>query len=261
LHKIDGIIHFAAKIVVPESISYPLEYYHNNTMGVISILTAAKKSNVKNLVFSSTAAVYGNDHKDLISETALTNPINPYGKSKLFSEQIIRDSEIEFGLRSVIFRYFNVAGASVDSKYGQCSKNATHLIKIASEAASFKRESMNITGTDYNTPDGTGVRDYIHVSDLAHAHVLGMKYLFDGGKSEIFNCGYGKGSSVKEVVSAVKKVSGVDFKVLLTERRPGDADSLVSNPSKLKNMLQWEPKYNDLEFICKTAFLFEKNLS
>lgn len=257
--NISGVIHFAAKIVVPESITNPIEYYKNNTMGVLSMLEACKNANIKNFVFSSTAAVYGDASMELISESTPVVPLNPYGSSKLFSEQMIKDSEIEFGLKSVILRYFNVAGASQSLSFGQLSKKATHLIKIASETACGKRDSMSITGTDYNTPDGTGVRDYIHVEDLADIHVLAMKYLLNGGKSELFNCGYGHGSSVREVVDTVQKVSGVNFKVTEGPRRPGDAHQLVANSSKLKAKLGWIPKRDNLELICKSAYLFEKS--
>jgi UDP-glucose 4-epimerase len=259
LEKIAGVIHFAAKIIVPESIAKPIDYYRNNTMGVLSMLEACKIANVKNFVFSSTAAVYGNASMDLISELTPTAPINPYGFSKLFSEQIIRDCEIEFGLKSVVLRYFNVAGASESLRFGQLSKNATHLIKIASEAACGKRESMSITGTDYPTVDGTGVRDYIHVEDLADIHVLAMKYLLSGNSSELFNCGYGHGSSVKEVIETIRKVSGVNFKVLETERRLGDAAQLVADSSKVRRVLGWVPKRDSLETISRSAYLFEKS--
>ncbi len=259
--KVSGVIHFAAKIIVPESISKPIEYYKNNTMGVLSLLEACKISNIKNLVFSSTAAVYGNATSDLITELSPVAPINPYGFSKLFSEQIIRDSKIEFGMQSVILRYFNVSGASESLQYGQLSKNATHLIKIASEAACGKRDSMLITGTDYNTNDGTGVRDYIHVEDLAEIHVLAMKYLLDGGQSDTFNCGYGHGSSVREVIEMVRKVSKTNFKTNETARRAGDAAYLVADSSKVRKVLGWIPKRDNLEAICRSAYLFEKSLS
>ncbi len=259
-NKVEGVIHFAAKIVVPESISIPLTYYQNNTMGVLSLLNACKASGVKNIVFSSTAAVYGNATNELITEMVPAAPINPYGHSKLFSEQIIKDCEEEFELKSVILRYFNVAGASEDGRFGQCSPKATHLIKIASEAACKKREFMQITGTDYPTPDGTGIRDYLHVEDLADIHVLAIEYLLNQGKSLTFNCGYGHGYSVKEVVQTVKKVAQVDFRVEHAPRRLGDAASLVADSSKLKKILGWSPKRDSLELICKTAYLFEKNL-
>lgn len=258
--NVSGVIHFAAKIIVPESIAKPIEYYRNNTVGVLSVLEACKQANVKNFVFSSTAAVYGNATKDLITENTPVAPINPYGFSKLFSEQCIRDCEIEFGLKSVILRYFNVAGASEAGKFGQLSKNATHLIKIATEAACGKRESMTITGTDYPTTDGTGVRDYIHVEDLADIHVLAVKYLLEGGKSEIFNCGYGHGSSVREVVNTVKKITGVNFNVTEGPRRDGDAAQLVADSSKARKVLAWIPKRDNLELICRSAYVFEKSI-
>jgi UDP-glucose 4-epimerase len=253
-----GVIHFAAKIIVPESIAKPIEYYRNNTMGVLSMLEACKASLVKNFVFSSTAAVYGNATKELITELTPVAPINPYGSSKLFSESLIRDCENEFGLKSVVLRYFNVAGASESGQFGQLSKNATHLIKIASETACGKRDSMSITGTDYDTPDGTGVRDYIHVEDLADVHVLALKYLMNGGVSEIFNCGYGHGSSVREVVEMVRKVSGINFSAIEADRRPGDAAQLVADSTKARQILNWIPKRDNLELICRSAYEFEK---
>ncbi len=259
--NISGVIHFAAKIIVPESLKEPLTYYKNNTFGVLSLLESCKEANVQNIVFSSTADVYGNAKMDLIDESTPTAPINPYGQSKLFSEKIIQDCEREFGLKSVILRYFNVAGASESLTYGQLSKNASHLIKIASETACGKRNSMTITGTDYLTADGTGVRDYIHVEDLADIHVLAMKYLLSGGKSEIFNCGYGLGFSVREVISAIQKISGVLFTFKEGPRRDGDAAQLIADSSKIRSTLNWTPKRASLDLICKTAYLFEKKLS
>lgn len=258
--KISGVIHFAAKIIVPESIIHPLDYYENNTHGVLSTLRACQATGVKNFVFSSTAAVYGNSSAELISEQTSTAPINPYGFSKLFSEQIIRDTELEFGLKSIIFRYFNVAGASESQIYGQRSKTASHLIKIACEAACGKRPSMSITGTDYPTKDGTGVRDYIHVEDLAEAHVLAMKYLLDGGKSDLFNCGYGHGYSVREVINCIKRVTNTNFEVIEAARRSGDTAQLVANSTKLRNQLGWVPRRDNLELICKSAYQYEKSL-
>jgi UDP-glucose 4-epimerase len=258
--KIEGIIHFAAKIAVPESVEEPLKYYHNNTMGVISVLEAAKASGVRYFVFSSTAAVYGNSLVPLITEETPPAPINPYGFSKLMSEQIIKDCEQAFGLKSVILRYFNVAGASESLKYGQLSKNATHLIKLAAEVACGKKSSINITGTDYNTPDGTGVRDYIHVEDLADIHVLALKHVMKENKNHVFNCSYGKGSSVKEVIRIMKKVSSNDFQVNEAPRRLGDAESLIADNKKVKSTLNWQPKRDDLELICKSAYEWEKKI-
>lgn len=259
--NIKGVIHFAAKTIVPESIIKPIEYYKCNTMGVLSLLEACKTANVKNLVFSSTAAVYGNASLDLISESTNVSPINPYGFSKYFSEKIIQDSEIEFGLKSVVLRYFNVAGASESLKLGQCTKNASHLIKIASEVACGKKESISITGVDYPTHDGTGVRDYIHVEDLADIHILAIKYLLADEPSNLFNCGYGHGASVREVIEMVKKISGVNFKVVEANRRPGDGAQLVADSSKLRRVLGWIPKKDSLEIICNSSYLFEKSLN
>lgn len=256
--NISGVIHFAAQIIVPESVKEPLMYYKNNTQGVISTLEACKIANVKNFVFSSTAAVYKGSSLEALSEDLPVESTSPYGCSKIFSEQIIRDCEKEFGLKSVILRYFNVAGASTSLNYGQLSKTSTHLIKIAAETASKKRPSMNLTGTDYPTPDGTGIRDYIHIEDLADAHILAMEYLLEGGESETINCGYGHGSSVREVINTMKKVTGIDFIFLETERRPGDVACLVANNSKIKRILNWIPKKDNLELICKSAYDWEK---
>lgn len=261
-NSVDAIIHFAAKLIVPESLEKPIEYYENNTMGVLSLVQACVASNVKKVVFSSTAAVYGDVSTNaLLTERTPTAPLNPYGSSKLMSEQILRDCEAPHGLRSVCLRYFNVAGAAEDGKNGQRTANATHLIKVASQAACGKRASVGIFGTDYPTPDGTGVRDYIHVEDLADLHVLALKYLNEGGKSEIFNCGYGHGFSVREVIDTVKKVSGVDFKVEEQPRRAGDAATLVADSSKVRKAFNWTPQRDNLELICKTAYEWEKKLS
>ena len=261
-HSVEAVVHFAAKLIVPESIEKPMEYYENNTMGVLSLVQACAANNVQKIVFSSTAAVYGDATSDgLITEKSPTAPLNPYGSSKLMSEQILRDCEAPHGIRSVCLRYFNVAGAAESGQNGQRTKNATHLIKVASEAACGKRASVGIFGTDYSTPDGTGVRDYIHVEDLADLHVLALQYLNEGGKSEIFNCGYGHGFSVREVINMVKKVSGVDFKVEEQPRRAGDAATLVADSSKVRKAFNWTPKRDNLELICKTAYEWEKKLS
>ena len=257
--KIEAVIHFAAKLIVPESIEKPLEYYENNTVGVMSLTEACVKQGVLKIIFSSTAAVYGNSMTSgLVSEESLVAPLNPYGSSKLMSEQILRDCEAPYGLRSVCLRYFNVAGASVAGNNGQRTKDATHLIKVACEAACGKRNQVGVFGTDYPTVDGTGVRDYIHVDDLADLHVLALNYLKNGGKTEIFNCGYGHGFSVKQVLAAVKKASGVDFKVEEKPRRAGDAARLVANAEKVRKAFSWIPKYDDLDLICHTAYKWEK---
>lgn len=256
-NEIEGVVHFAAKIIVPESVEEPLEYYMNNTGGVMSILQACKLTGINKFVFSSTAAVYGDAESDLITEDFPIKAINPYGNSKYFSECIIRDCGKAFDLKSVILRYFNVAGAAHDIKNGQRSRISTHLIKLAAEAAMGVTSSLKITGTDFPTKDGTGIRDYIHVEDLADLHTLAFEYLDNDGSSDIFNCGYGHGYSVREVVDTMKKVSGINFKTVETERRPGDAATLVAGNEKIKKAFHWTPKKNDLELICRSAFEWE----
>ncbi len=257
--SIQAVVHFAAKLNVAESLKQPFEYYDNNTHGVLSLTRACVENKIDKVVFSSTAAVYGDSTQvGSIIEDAPKLPLNPYGHSKLFSEQILRDAELAYGLRSVRFRYFNVAGASADGKNGQRTADAYHLIHLASLAAVGKRSQLSIFGTDYPTPDGTCVRDYIHVEDLADIHVLGVQSLFAGGASDVFNCGYGHGYSVKEVITAMKKTSGVDFSVVETHRRAGDPASLVANSSKLKQKLNWKPQRDDLELICRSAYEWEK---
>ncbi len=262
--KFDSIIHFAASLIVPESVENPLKYYLNNTANTANLVKLANDYGVKKFVFSSTAATYGEpDISEIgngIKEDFPTNPINPYGQSKLFSEKIIQDTaKANPEFKYVIFRYFNVAGAAPDLSIGQKTKNATHLIKVASECACGKRDGMYIFGTDYPTPDGTCIRDYIHVMDLADAHIKALEYL-ENNESDIFNVGYGKGASVKEVIDTVKKVSGVDFRVQNAPRRAGDPAMLISNCDKIKQKMNWTPKYDDLEFICKTAYEWEKKI-
>ncbi len=259
---IEAVVHFAAKLIVPESIEKPTEYYENNTLGVVALTQACIENNVKKIVFSSTAAVYGNANqgKQVISEDSKTEPLNPYGSSKLMAEQILFDCEKPYGIKTACLRYFNVAGAALDGKNGQRTKNATHLIKVASESACGKRSVLDLFGTDYPTQDGTCVRDYIHVEDLADLHVHALDYLAQGGSSEVFNCGYGHGFSVREVIQAVKKVSGVDFEVQEKPRRPGDAASLVADASKIKKVFGWSPTRNSIELICQSAYQWENQL-
>ncbi len=268
-NKFDTIIHFAASIVVPESVENPLKYYMNNTVNTTNLVKCATQSHVSKFIFSSTAATYGeptNVPDDGIDENYETNPINPYGMSKLMSEKVIQDTAVAHkDFKFVIFRYFNVAGADINyeeeqlsPRIGQSFPNATHLIKIASECAVGKREKMAIFGDDFNTADGTGVRDYIHVDDLADAHIKAIKYLEDND-SDIFNAGYGKGFSVKEVIEYMKKTTNSDFQVDVAPRRLGDPASLISNNTKIKAKMNWIPKYNDLELICKSAYEWEKS--
>jgi len=246
---------------VPESVENPVLYYMNNTVNTIHLVSMCVKYGVGKFIFSSTAAVYGEPEVGVVTENSPTVPINPYGMSKLMSETVIRDTANAYkGFRFVILRYFNVAGADPDGRIGQCFPNATHLIKVACQTALNARDSMSIFGSDFNTPDGTGVRDYIHVTDLASAHIEALNYLEKGGNSDIFNCGYGHGSSVLEVIKSVKKVSGCDFKVVSSERRKGDPALLIADNTKILKTLKWIPKYQDIDFICKTAYEWEKRL-
>jgi UDP-glucose 4-epimerase len=258
-HRIDAILHFAAKIVVSESVADPLSYYLNNTVKTRALLEAAVRGKVGHFVFSSTAAVYGNPTVTPVSEEAVPAPLSPYGMSKLMSEHMLRDASVAHGLDYVILRYFNVAGADPNGRLGQSTPGATHLIKVALETALGRRSHMSIYGDDYPTPDGTCVRDYVHVSDLANAHLAALDYLRRGGESRSLNCGYGRGYSVKEVVDTVKRVAGVDFDVHRASRRAGDPVSIVANSDHLKR-LGWQPKLDDLPTIVRHAYNWEKNL-
>jgi UDP-glucose 4-epimerase len=259
-NKIAAILHFAAAIRVEESVADPVKYYSNNTVNTLRLLNAAVKYQVPRVIFSSTAATYGQPRKVPVDETAATIPESPYGWSKLMSEQMLRDIAAAHGIKNVILRYFNVAGADPLGRLGQRTPEASHLIKVACEVAVGKRQQMQVYGTDYATPDGTCVRDYIHVEDLANAHLLALEHLLGGGESSLLNCGYGHGSSVREVIAAVKKVSGKDFKVLDAPRRAGDVASIVANADKIRQTLHWKPRFDDLETIVKHAFEWEKKL-
>lgn len=263
-HAIDSVVHFAGYIVVPESVADPLKYYENNVVGSLRLIEACEQRGVSRFVFSSSAAVYGLPETTKVSEDTRLAPINPYGNSKLITELTLNDVSFasqgrELALNFVALRYFNAAGAQVAGQLGQATPEATHLIKVACEAATGVRDGMQIFGTDYATEDGSCVRDYIHVDDLASAHLKALDYLADGGDSIRLNCGYGQGYSVKEVVDMVRKVSGVNFRAIESERRPGDPPSLVADNSRIKNLLNWTPKYADLELICRTAFRWEQN--
>ncbi len=259
-NQIDGILHFAGSIIVPESVEKPELYYQNNTENSLKLISRAVKENVKGFIFSSTAAVYGESKKEIVTEEDQVAPTNPYGASKLMTERMLQDISNVRDLNYVIFRYFNVAGSSDCGKLGIRGENATHLMKVCAQAATKKRESMTIFGTDWDTKDGTGVRDYIHVEDLADVHVLGIKHLLAGGDSALLNCGYTQGYSVKEVVSEFKKVSGVDFSAIEGERRAGDIGCLIANSEKAKSLLGWTPKKNQIETIVKSAFEWEKKI-
>ena len=260
-HKIDSVIHFAAHVEVEESTKEPIKYYRNNFVGSLNLIDVCANKGVKNFIFSSTCATYGTPKSNPIDENHSTAPISPYGKSKLMTETLLQDvvATKKFALKYVILRYFNVAGARVQGGIGQATPRATQLVKVASEVACGKRDKLYVYGTDYPTPDGTCVRDYIHVDDLANAHILALNYLNSDGKSDIFNCGYGKGYSVKEIIKEVKKASGVDFKVEYVERRAGDPVAIWSDASKVKKVLKWKPKYDDISVICKTAYDWEKS--
>ncbi len=259
-HKFDAVMHFAGSIVVPESVEKPLIYYKNNTENSLNLIRLCIENNIPNFIFSSTAATYGIIESGYATEETATNPINPYGHSKLMTERMLQDvSNANSNFNFVALRYFNVSGADPDLKIGQAFAGATHLIKVNCEAAVGKRDKTFIFGTDFDTPDGTGVRDYIHVSDLAAAHLSALEYLFEKKQSNIFNCGYGHGFSVKEVVKTVKEVTSVDFTVEEAPRRTGDPATLVSKVDKIKSTLNWKPKYDDLNFIIKTAYEWEKS--
>jgi UDP-glucose 4-epimerase len=258
--EIDAIAHFAAKIVVPESIGDPLRYYLNNTAKARNLLECAVRGKIKHFIFSSTAAVYGEPPVTPVDETVPLVPINPYGRSKLMAEWMLEDAAKAHDLKFAILRYFNVAGADPKGRLGQSTPNATHLIKVAVQAALGLRPGLEVFGTDYPTRDGTCIRDYIQVSDLVAAHLMALDHLRKGGESLICNCGYGRGVSVFEVVDAVKQVSGADFKVRISGRRPGDPASLVACAKRIKAVLGWTPKYDDLPTIVRQALDWERRL-
>ncbi|MGM0558480.1 MAG: UDP-glucose 4-epimerase GalE [Myxococcota bacterium] len=259
--EVDAVMHFAASIVVPESVERPLAYYGNNTCNTRSLLEACVDVGVDKFIFSSTAAVYGMPDEVPVDEQSPVQPINPYGWSKLMTEQMLQDAGAAHSLDYVILRYFNVAGADPEGRTGQSTPNATHLIKVASQAALGERDGMKIFGTDYDTRDGTGVRDYIHVSDLAKAHIQSLGYLDNGGSSVVLNCGYGHGFTVREVIDAVRAVSGVEFEAEPAERRAGDPPTLVADSFRIADLLGWSPEHDDLEFIVRTALDWEEKIA
>ncbi len=259
--RIRAVLHFAAHTVVPESVADPLKYYRNNTCATRNLLECCAEAGVEHFVFSSTAAVYGILPEGRADEDTPTAPINPYGTSKLMSEWMLRDLGAAGGPRYVILRYFNVAGSDPEGRIGQSTPGATLLTKVAAEHAVGKRDFVAIFGTDYPTPDGTGVRDYIHVEDLADAHLKALDYLAAGGESTVLNCGYGHGYSVREVLAAMERVAGHPLNVVEKPRRPGDPPTLVAKADKIRRVLGWTPRYDDLEFICKTALEWEKKIA
>jgi UDP-glucose 4-epimerase len=259
-HTIDAIAHFGAKIVVPESLSDPLGYYLNNTSKARNLIESAIAGRIKNFIFSSTAAVYGETTDKPVDESAALRPVSPYGRSKLMVEWMLEDAARAADFRYFILRYFNVAGGDPQGRLGQSTPNATHLIKRAVQAALGRRTGMDVYGDDYPTPDGTCVRDYIQVSDLIEAHMAALDYLRAGGECLTCNCGYGKGLSVREVIDVVKRVSGADFPVRQMARRPGDPATIVAQSDRLRETLGWSPKYDNLEAIVKQALDWERRL-
>ena len=257
---VKSIIHFAGSVVVPDSIRDPLAYYRNNTMTTRNLLKAAVKSGVNQFIFSSTAAVYGNPDKVPVPEEAPTRPLSPYGSSKLMAEIMLHDVAAAHGMKYVVLRYFNVAGADPQARIGLATVGATHLLKIAVEAAVGPRAKVDVFGTDYPTPDGSCIRDFIHVSDLAQAHRAALAYLRAGGASVTLNCGYGRGYSVLETIEAVRRISGRNFAVQHGPRRPGDIMAMIADTSRLRTALDWTPQYQELETIVAHALAWEQKL-
>ncbi len=260
-YNVESVLHFAAHTIVPESVENPLKYYQNNTCCTRNLLECCAEAGIKHFIFSSTAAVYGELETGFASEDTPKAPINPYGSSKLMSEQMIRDLSLASDLNHVILRYFNVAGSDPDGQIGQSTKNATLLIKVAAEVATGKRDKLLVFGTDYPTPDGTGIRDYIHVSDLAAAHINALDYLRNNGESTTLNCGYGHGFSVREVIDAINKENGTPILVEEMPRRAGDPAELISVAKKIRQTIGWQPQFDDLNLIVKTSLAWEKKLS
>jgi UDP-glucose 4-epimerase len=254
------VLHFAASIIAPESVDLPLKYYSNNTRNTLNLLQASVRGGISKFIFSSTAAVYGMPAAGFADEESRTDPINPYGTSKLMSEWMLRDTALAHGLKYVALRYFNVAGADPLARMGQRTPEATHLIKVCCQAALGKRTSVSIFGTDYPTHDGTGIRDYIHIEDLAAAHLGALRYLEKGYPSTTLNVGYGQGSTVREVIEMVRQVSGVNFQAIEGPRRPGDPATLVARADRIRDLLQWRPRYDNLETIIADAWRWEQKL-
>ncbi|QUS39168.1 UDP-glucose 4-epimerase GalE [Tardiphaga alba] len=260
-HGIDAIIHFAGSVVVPESMRDPLAYYRNNTATSRNLLNAAVKCGVKRFIFSSTAAVYGNPDITPVAEEAPTRPLSPYGSSKLMTEIMLHDIAPAYGMEFVVLRYFNVAGADPQGRTGLATMGATHLLKIAVEAATGQRNKIDVYGTDYPTPDGSCIRDFIHVSDLVQAHRAALAYLREGGTSTTLNCGYGRGYSVLETIEAVRRASGRNFAVQYAPRRDGDIMTMIADTSRIRATLNWTPQYDDLETIARHALAWEEKLA
>jgi UDP-glucose 4-epimerase len=255
--KPDAVMHFAAFIQVGESVLEPLKYYRNNSVNAVNLLESMIDLDINNFIFSSTAAVYGNPEIVPISENEPLFPINPYGRSKAYVERVLEDLSSAKALRYISLRYFNAAGADPASRIGERHEPETHLIPLVMKTAKRERDCINIHGSDYPTPDGTCIRDYIHVMDLVDAHIRALEHLIEGGSSAAFNCGYGHGYSVRQVIEVARKVSGIDFPVMETRRREGDPPSLIADSTRLRQQLHWKPRYDDLEYIVKTAWDWE----
>lgn len=260
-HKFDAVVHFAGSIVVPDSVRDPLGYYLNNTVKSRMLMACAVKAQIPRFIFSSTAAVYGNPLTQPVFEIAMPAPISPYGSSKLMTEWMLKDAHEAHGMQYIALRYFNVAGSDPQGRVGQSTPRATHLIKVACQTALGQRGELEVYGTDYDTPDGTCLRDYIHVSDLILAHVDALGHLRRGGESGIFNCGYGKGYSVLDVIKAVERVNGAALPVKYGPRREGDPDAIVAGAERVRSILGWQPKHENLDFIVETALNWERKLA
>jgi UDP-glucose 4-epimerase len=260
-HRIGAVMHFAGSIVVSESVEKPLKYYYNNTQNSLGLIDTCIAQGVRHMIFSSTAAVYGEPESSPISEDTPTKPINPYGASKLMTEQMLRDASAAHGLNVGILRYFNVAGADPAGRAGQNTPAATHLIKVAVQAALGLRDNISVFGTDYQTPDGTCIRDYIHVSDLADAHVLALRHLVENGGNLLVNCAYGRGFSVREVLRAVETVTGSPLPVIDAPRRAGDPPALVASADRIREVLGWKPAHDSVEEMVRTALAWERHIS
>tara|TARA_B110000483_G_C18129199_1_gene516926 strand:+ start:298 stop:1287 length:990 start_codon:yes stop_codon:yes gene_type:complete len=259
--RFKAVLHFAGLIRVDESVKYPEKYIESNYQKAKIFLDTCFKNDLNKVIFSSTAAVYGNPKKDKVIESDELNPLNPYANSKLMLENYLTNKSKNSNVKHIILRYFNVAGADEKMRTGLMSNFSTHLIKIASEVATKKRNKLVINGDNYNTPDGTPIRDYIHVSDLADIHLKSLEYLLKNNKSEIFNCGYGKGYSIKEVINCLNNLIETNIKVEIGPRREGDSGCIVSNPEKFIKIMSWKPKFNDLKYILKTAISWEEKLN
>jgi len=258
--KVETVMHFAGSIVVPDSVADPLGYYLNNTVKSRELIAASVANGVKNLVFSSTSAVYGAPETVPVTEDTPLNPMSPYGASKAMTERMLADSDVAYGLRYVALRYFNVAGADPEGRGGQSTRGATHLLKVALEHATGKRDHVAVFGTDYDTPDGTGIRDYIHVSDLVGAHAVALDHLRNNGESLVLNCGYGHGYSVLELLDAVQRVSGRALDIRARARRAGDVPVMVAAADRIRQKLGWQPRYDDIETIVSHALAWEEQL-